>query len=202
MRCLAASIFLVLCGSAAAAQDYRIEGFRVVERGIYTADVARRKTHPNETIVDEVTGIRLIESTTAIPARKGIRFGLRYVILGSPAGVPIELQLVTRFPAPGLRRPRSTSAAHHLEYDGIRSIGQYGYRDYAFEHEWEMVPGTWTFEFWHKDRKLGSQDFCVYVTAADGRTDSGDASSCEPERFDQAATLALPTPNAKVEALR
>ena len=41
-------------------------------------------------------------------------------------------------------------------------IGNTGYREYAFEHDWEVLPGKWTFEFWYRNRKVGEQSFCVY----------------------------------------
>ncbi len=32
---------------------------------------------------------------------------------------------------------------------------------YKFDHEWEIVPGVWILEVWHKKRKLLTQSFNV-----------------------------------------
>lgn len=43
-----------------------------------------------------------------------------------------------------------------------RTIGrEAGYVDYGFDDPWELVPGTWTIELWHGDRKLATQSFTV-----------------------------------------
>lgn len=38
------------------------------------------------------------------------------------------------------------------------------YWEYHFENDWEIVPGTWEFEFWSEGKRLAAQRFCVIDT--------------------------------------
>ncbi|MDT9702363.1 DUF3859 domain-containing protein, partial [Streptomyces sp. P17] len=93
-----------------------------------------------------------VRSTTTIPARQSLRFGLRYVVEGAPAGARVELRLVTVFPEPGLLDPASGVRHYESEYTIRGSIGTQAYREFMFDHTWEIVAGEWIFEFWHDGR--------------------------------------------------
>jgi len=43
-------------------------------------------------------------------------------------------------------------------------IGQ-TYTSYSFDEEWELIPGKWKFEVWHKGKKLCEQSFTVVPDA-------------------------------------
>lgn len=40
-------------------------------------------------------------------------------------------------------------------------IGRVFYESYHFDHDWEMVPGAWSFEIWYDGRKLTEQKLTV-----------------------------------------
>lgn len=115
--------------------------------------------------VRRVSNAMLVQSTTAIPALKSVRFGFRYLILGWGGGI-VELTLITRFPASGLLNPHSGVRHFENTYVVNRAVGSVGYRDYYLDESWEMVPGRWSLEFWHQGRKVGEQEFCLFEPSA------------------------------------
>ncbi len=163
----AAPISLVLAADAG-----WVESVSIVERGIYTAIdagpfVRRGSLGP----VSRIARASLLRSTDVIPARKSLRFGLRYVLEGTPQGSAVDIKLVTRFPDPGLLDP-STGIKHlSSEYTITGQVGVVAYREFQFDESWEIVPGEWVFEFWQSGRQVGSQTFCIVNSLAkEGRT--------------------------------
>jgi hypothetical protein len=149
--------------SAARSDQHQVYKAAVLERGVYQAGseayaIAQSSVGP----VTKVRNATLVQSTTKIPARRFIRFGLRYVITGFPRGAQVGIKVVTRFPEPGLQDPRTGFRHNHSEYVIPAQIGAQAYREFMFDHSWEMLPGAWVFEFWHKCKLIGSQTFCVF----------------------------------------
>lgn len=154
--------FAVLSASASASEEYRAERISVLQRGIFEA--GSRGMPSGQSSFGPVTRVRdisLIKSTTTIPARKSLRFGLRYVITGTPIGAPVEIRLVTRFRETGLLNPISGVRHYQSEYTIRSAIGAPAYREFLFDESWEIVPGEWAFEFWQGGRSIGMQKFCV-----------------------------------------
>jgi hypothetical protein len=155
--------FLLLSALPGNAQDLSIEKIVVVEKGIYRAETVNQREMPGTTgIINTVQNAKLIVNTTNILARVGVRFGLRYLAVGPPNGRSVALRLMTYFPATGLRNPDTRQTFFHSEHNVIIQIGATRYREYHFEHDWEIVPGLWSFQFWSANRKLVEQRFCVY----------------------------------------
>lgn len=160
----AAGVFLlpVLATSISQSDEHRVERASVSERGIFQANSGGPPVgYSSFGPITKVRDVSLVKSTTIIPARKSLRFGLRYIITGAPIGGRAEIKLVTRFPELGLLDPASGVRHHHSEYMIEGVIGAPAYREFRFDRSWEIVPGEWVFEFWHAGRKLGSQKFCV-----------------------------------------
>lgn len=133
----------------------------IIEKGVYHAETIGR------TITQEGTGVRntvgnqrLISDTVLVHAKLDTRFGIRYILSGT-GGTTLELNLVIRFPAPGLYDP--TAGKQYAESAQLLTIqaGTPQYWEYHFENDWEIVPGVWTFEFWAGATMLASQRFCV-----------------------------------------
>ncbi|MFH1346366.1 MAG: DUF3859 domain-containing protein [Pseudomonadota bacterium] len=157
-----AFLFAVLSASASESQEYRAERVSVLQRGIFQAGSRGMPTGRSSFgPVTSVRDISLVKSTTTIPARKSLRFGLRYVITGTPIGAPVEIRLVTRFPETGLLDPISGVRHYQSEYTIRSAIGAPAYREFLFDQSWEIVPGEWAFEFWQGGRSIGMQKFCV-----------------------------------------
>lgn len=151
----------VALGPAASAEPIA-DKVVVLDPGIYQAVTAG--PHRTFSTLGPVAGVRnetLVASTTTIPARKSLRFGLRYVVQGAAHGDHIDIQLITRFPDPGLTNPAIGTNITESQYSVRTVIGTVRYREFRFDHFWEIIPGEWVFEFWHGGRKIGSQKFCV-----------------------------------------
>jgi hypothetical protein len=160
----AASVFFfsVLASSVSQSKEHQVLRASVLERGIFQAQSGGPPVvHSSFGPVTKVRDASLVQSTTTIPARKSLRFGLRYVITGTPAGARVEIKLVTRFPETGLVNPITGVRHHESEYTIRRVVGAPAYREFRFDRPWEIVSGEWVFEFWHAGRKIGMQKFCV-----------------------------------------
>ena len=184
--CTTASHFLriafvaALAASPSAARSNQHQAYKaaVLERGVYQAGsepyaIAQSNTGP----VTKVRNATLVHSTTTIPARRFIRFGVRYAVTGFPPGARVNIKLVTRFPEPGLWDPRTGVRHYRGEYSITTQVGAQAYREFKFDHPWEIVPGEWVFEFWHGDRLLGAQKFCV---VKEDRDEPEEPTDCAP----------------------
>lgn len=70
--------------------------------------------------------------------RKSLRFGLRYVVRGTPTGAPADMRFVTRFPEGGLSDPVVGVRHYEGEYVLREAIGTPAYREYRFDHSWDI----------------------------------------------------------------
>ena len=99
------------------------------------------------------TGIHFLERTRMIPAKKGVQFGFNYEITGAQKG-PLEVMIIVTHPR--IQKPDgSISSGFKFKeklpvVDGIAK----GFTGYSFDHEYELVPGEWKFEFWVREGKL------------------------------------------------
>ena len=174
---IACIAILTASPSVVRSDQHQVSKAAVLERGVYRAasepyPVSQSSLGP----VAKVRNASLVQSTTTIPARLFTRFGLRYAITGFPPGARVDIKVITRFPEAGLQDPRTGTRHHQSEYTIDAKIGTQAYREFKFDHPWEMVPGEWVFEFWHGDRLLGAQKFCV-VKDRDGPEEPTD---CAP----------------------
>ena len=135
-----------------------VTGADVTEVGIYTAHVARTFAVPGvgSGTNEALDSFTLVQATTNIPARLGARFGFRYTIHGTPSNAPIILRMVAEHPAYKNSKTGKTQTRDVYELES--RIGQ-AYTCYSFDDEAELMPGTFKFEVWHKDRKLCEQSF-------------------------------------------
>ena len=135
----------------------------MVAKGIYQIEVGtltpERQTPTG--VAASVDNVKNVQDTTTIPARRGIEFGFQYTIIGKPEGAQVPLRIVSIFPKRGLRNPATRKTTYRSEIVRDKTLGSIVYAGYGFEHEWEAVPGTWTFQLWHKNRKLAEQAFTV-----------------------------------------
>ena len=147
----------------ASAQGRKVDRIEIIETGIYRAETALIEQAPatatgQRNILSET---KLLVSTTRIEAKVGVHFGMRYRVVGLPNHATIKLTSVTQYPGAGLKKPGTETLQARGEHALSATIGAVNYRGYVFEHDWELVPGTWTFELWDGKRKLASQAFNV-----------------------------------------
>jgi len=163
MRTIVSYLLLLCLLSVAHAQKAQIERIDIVGKGIY--QVAVGKLTPNKQtptgVVTSVQNAKKIEDTTTVHARIGVEFGIQYVIVGVPKGAQVPIRIVNVYPKQGLRNPKTRETFRRAEIVRNKIIGDVVYTGYAFENAWEIVPGVWKFELWHKNRKLAEQRFTV-----------------------------------------
>ena len=164
MRELLALLFLAaVAGDACAQGGSKVDRIEIVEAGLYRAETATIEQAPGTATRQRniLSETKLVAATTRIEAKLGVHFGIRYRVVGRPNLATIKLTSVTQYPAPGLKNPKSADNQARGEHPLFATIGQLNYRGYVLEHDWELVPGTWTMELWDGNRKLTSQAFDV-----------------------------------------
>jgi hypothetical protein len=152
---------LATFGFCAAAQDrVSVTGAEVTEAGIYSARVVKKTVEPGVAsgTNEWLETFTLVQATTNVPARIGTRFGFRYIIHGTPSNAPIILKMVGEHPP--YKNPKTGKTQTRDEYE-LQSWAGQTYTSYLFEEEWELIPGKFKFEVWHKDKKLCEQSFTV-----------------------------------------
>jgi len=171
IRLLALTLVLV-AGSAEAREPVGVE---IVQYGLFRSEIIDRRPDSTGVMHNVVDKVCHIATTDTVPMKIGVHFGLRYKVTGPVAGEPVVLKKIIRYPAvmtlPQPARPSSVvSSLVELR------VGTTTYTEYALEQPWELAPGTWTFQFFERDRKLAEFSFTV----------SGDAvvpESTEPSCF-------------------
>jgi hypothetical protein len=163
MHALFLAALMLAVPLAARAQSVQVDHVDIVDKGVYvvtTGDQTANATTPNGTIV-AVTVAKNIQNTTAIQGKVGSEFGLRYVVAGAPAGADVSVDIVITYPAPGLPDPTAAKPIVESRFSRVKKIGETEYLGYGFDDDWEIVPGTWTFEIWYGGRMMASQAFTV-----------------------------------------
>jgi hypothetical protein len=139
-------------------EEVHVTGANVTEVGIYKAQVLTGETNAAGVKLQGLNEFKLINSTTNVPARIGIRFGFRYEILGTPTNAPITLTMVGKHP------PIKNATTGKIETkDTYRLTSWVGktYTSNSLDEESDLVLGQWTFEVWHEGKKLCEQSFFV-----------------------------------------
>lgn len=156
-------LLLLTVSTKPLARPHHIDRVDVTNWGRYDLEIAKTIDAPHlagrrqNLVVDR----KNLELTATIAARLCVSFGFEYVLVGTPANVDVPIKMVTRFPAAGVRNPETGLMTHQHEAIVMRTIGQLHFRSYTLEKEWEVVPGTWTFELWDNDRKLVERSFIL-----------------------------------------
>ena len=157
------SAWLGLTG-VALGQAVRIDRLELVESGTYAARETGATAAPGSPTGDvkEQSDVRLVDSSSRIPARLGVNFGIRFRSVGAPDGAAVALRSVWRIPDPGIRNPKTGNLYRQRLTDFTTQIGSVHLQGYGFDEPWELATGTWVLEIWSGDRKLLEQAFTVY----------------------------------------
>lgn len=157
------SFFLLLSFSIAAhSQTPRIDRIDIIEAGIYerqSSSTTLGQSSTGGTLV--IADLKLIKSTTTIPARIGTSFGVRFRLIGQPFSGKAILKVVTRIPPPGIRNTDTNQMQLTSEITIIKTIGAEHTFDNIFESPGHLITGNWVMEIWHENRKLAQQQFTV-----------------------------------------
>ncbi len=101
-----------------------------------------------------------VTETAFIPAKVGVKFGLRYQLAGPGARRPVPVKLL--FLTPGLRNPESGRYMDKIEItQELNPRSRYHVMAFQFAEAWEIAPGAWHLYVFHEDRKLIHKTFTV-----------------------------------------
>lgn len=139
-------------------ETIQVTGARVTEVGVYQAVVRTDETNAAGVKLQGLDEFKLLQSTTNVPARIGIRFGFRYEIIGTPTNAPITLTMVGTHPP--IKNPTTGKMETKETYQLKSWIGK-TYTSNSLDRDSDVVPGEWTFEVWYEGRKLCEQSFFV-----------------------------------------
>jgi hypothetical protein len=177
--------FLATCLLASGSHAQTVERIQFSNAGIYRFETERLENAPNSIkgYFRIVKNMQLVERTDRIPAAVGVSLGVNFDIVGQPNGTPVTIRFITRFPPPGLRDPK-TGTVHQMSVNDRQfRIGDFSFRSYSFDEEWEIVPGVWSLEFWHEGKMIAAQKFEVVKSESPVQSDRGaDAPADTPSR--------------------
>jgi TonB family protein len=108
-------------------------------------------------------GIEYGEESNRVVAKLGASFGVWLKLESVAANDTMQYRYVWKFPPIGLVNPRT--GLRHFSQEGRRScsVGEKCLRGWQFAEEWELVPGTYTFELWQGDNFLEARSFEVHL---------------------------------------
>jgi hypothetical protein len=141
-------------------------GVEILQYGLFRAEIVSKQSDAGGVAMHNIVdNICHLATTRTVPMQVGVHFGVRYKVTGPVAGERVLLKKLIRYPVvmtpPSPARP-SSMVSNFVEL----RVGTTTYTEYALEQPWELAPGTWTFQFFERDRKLAEFSFIV----------SGDAS--------------------------
>ena len=109
-----------------------------------------------------MTGVRYIERTDRIEARLCRSFGIRVKLDDRPLRrVPSRVDVLVRHPTLARLDGKQSAETRFPSYvdSGMSAVG------FTFDHEWEMVAGTWTVIVSSRGEELAHKVFTVTVPA-------------------------------------
>jgi len=159
---LLAFVLALLAGTIA--QAHAQVGIEIVQHGLFRSDIIGKQPDTSGIVHNVVDNICHVATTQTVPMKVGVHFGLRYRVTGPVAGERILLRKVIRYPV--VVTPTGGRPASMVSNFVDLKVGTTSYTEYALEHGWELVTGTWTFQFFERDRKLAEFSFTVSEDAA------------------------------------
>jgi hypothetical protein len=160
MKSRAIALLVLFVGYPAIAQ-VQLTNVEVLDYGIYTVDVKSSRRDSQGMNENLSTNVRLAKATTTVPAERGVEFGMRYKIDGTPIGNVVSLSELTIFPSPGLHPPTGSQAIHASRTTTNPKIGEVSYTGYRLDDPWELLSGVWVIQLWYGNRKVAQQNFTV-----------------------------------------
>jgi hypothetical protein len=190
LRTLAVAVLLVACSVGSRAEPSAAEA-QILWTGLFQANIVGAVEQPNTAIgrTNQLGNIEKLETTTTVPARLGVSFGLEYKLAGAPEGGTATIQIMVIPPKAGLLNPATQRRLYRETWrPSPVTIGAPTMIGYSLERDWEVVPGLWKFEIWQGNRKLGEQSFCLVAQSEPGRADESRKAPTEESPCHSAAT--------------
>src|ERR1039458_3973761 len=99
----------------------------------------------------------LIHKTDRIPLQKGLFFGVSVICKAQTSNQSVKLRRIIRFPPPGIKNPKTGKKFLFEEETMEFEIGKNIAVLYAFDHDYELLPGKWKFEVWDNNSILAEK---------------------------------------------
>jgi hypothetical protein len=128
-----------------------VMGVVIVEHGLYTIEDEGKPTAHHV----------CINQTDSVQARIGTMFGIRYMVLGRPAGGRATVTLLWKFPEPGVWDSTRGSFQRSLVQPSEDLIGYSNTSVYVFETPYELLPGEWSVLVRDEHGDVGEARFVV-----------------------------------------
>lgn len=101
------------------------------------------------------SSISFIEKTDTLKGKVGLKFGIEYFIEGEDkTSKNDEAIFYCRIKHPELVNPASNEKASETIERKLNWLNTASFDYYSFEQEWEVQPGTWTFQIMEGDNLL------------------------------------------------
>jgi len=154
----------IICFLTTPAASEEVTGIDIVEYGIYSSEIIGTIYAPLTTSgkYNVVKNVKLREKTDKIPATKGTKFGLFYIIQGDFEGEEVVITEIVRFPNPGYRDPNTGKLFRKSEFSSTKKVGSKNFVAGMFAEDWDLFPGVWKVQIWYKDKKLAEKAFTVF----------------------------------------
>ena len=169
LRGLAVAAILVsglLSGCASTLDASHLDGLtaKITEYGLYNRGQEKIRAEPNSPsgFYRTDSDYKLLEQTDRVPANMGVKFGYCFEVKGFPHDGMVALTEAGTHPE--IVRPdgkRFTGYASTIKVKVVNGRATHC-GGYAFDHDFELKPGRWTFTYSAGDRQLVSQAFEVY----------------------------------------
>ena len=135
---------------------------QLVDEGVYeTSSSADNLTilQPTPEKTGESTGLRLVNSTNTLTAKKGLSFGFRFMLKGALNGRVSGFEMFTSHPpmrgADGVVHSSQTSPIDITFENGVARDGNI----YMLSEDFEVLPGKWTMAIRYQGKTLLSRKF-------------------------------------------
>lgn len=108
--------------------------------------------------------IELVKQTKRIPIKQGNTLAYQYRIYDLPKNVR-KIQLRRLISHPEMIKPdgEKISGSDRTIFKPVKKGEVFALDGYTLSEEYEMVPGEWTFQLWHKNQLLLEQQFTTYL---------------------------------------
>lgn len=159
MKSLIIMCTLFLASLAGPGHTAQVNGVLITGHGLLAAELTQTGlTAQGEPLYDPKKKLAIARTAEEIPARRGLSFGVSFVVQGSPAGAQVPLDVVLTHPPyamPGGRPFSESSWRQDVK------LGQTHYAGEIFDADHKLVPGPWVLKIFFHGKLMAEQTFTV-----------------------------------------
>lgn len=107
-----------------------------------------------------IDNLSFTEITDTIPAKLNVNFGAEF-IMESKANIYVPLTVVWKFPS--VMTNNNGKNFHQISFPAGYYTNQLWYQSYGLDYNYEVKPGIWQLEIYHKNKLLYSRQFYLLL---------------------------------------